>query len=92
MFKRAVCFYIVVIGLSLVSNCFASSDSNLPYKEGELLIRFAPKSKGVQKTLNERNLILSSFNAGWGPVVLDISACGYCSYENNIALCIVNAV
>ena len=36
----------------------------MPYKEGELLVRFAPKTKGIQRSTDERNQILSSFNAG----------------------------
>lgn len=64
MFTKINYFCITIIGLFLVSTCIASSDSNLPYKEGELLVRFAPKANGKQKTTNEHNQILSSFNAG----------------------------
>jgi hypothetical protein len=55
--------YIIIIGLLAISNCFADSN-DLPYKEGELLVKFAPKANGKQKTANERNQILSSINAG----------------------------
>ena len=56
-------FYItILVCFVFVSNCFASSD--LPYKEGELLIRFAPKVAGLQRTKQEHNQILSSLNAG----------------------------
>jgi hypothetical protein len=41
--------YIIIIGLFLFLNCFASSDSELPYKEGELLVQFAPKANGKQE-------------------------------------------
>jgi hypothetical protein len=64
MFKITVYFHITIIGLLFVSNCLANSDSNLPYKEGELLVRFAPKADSKQKSLNERSQILSSYNAG----------------------------
>jgi len=40
---------------------------------------------------NLNNII--AFDAGWvHSIVLDVSGCGCCSYENNVALCIVNAV
>jgi len=64
MFTKISYLYIVIIGLLLVSNSIAASDSNLPYKEGELLIRFAPKVAGLQRTKQEHNQILSSLNAG----------------------------
>jgi serine protease len=38
--------------------------SELPYKEGELLVRFAPKSTGLQRTTQEKNQLLFSLNAG----------------------------
>ncbi len=60
--KSAFC--IIIIYFMLISNCIAASDSNLPYKEGELLVRFAPKINALQYSTNERNQILSSFNAG----------------------------
>ncbi len=60
--KSAFC--IIIIYFMLISNCIAASDSNLPYKEGELLVRFAPKSNGLQCSAVERNQILASFNAG----------------------------
>ena len=46
----------IIIGLLLVSNCFAASDSNLPYKEGELLIKFAPKADGKQLMIRDNTL------------------------------------
>ena len=55
--------YIIIMGLFLFSNCFADSN-DLPYKEGELLIRFAPKMHGLQRTKQEKNQFLSSLNAG----------------------------
>ncbi|MFA6186065.1 MAG: S8 family serine peptidase [Phycisphaerae bacterium] len=64
MFTKINYLYITIIGLFLASNCFAASDSNLPYKEGELLVKFAPKANGKQKTTNERNQILASLNVG----------------------------
>ena len=38
---------IVIICFVLVPKCIAISDSNLPYKEGELLVRFAPIADGI---------------------------------------------
>ena len=62
MFTRTICFLHAIIYFVLISNCIAAS--NLSYKEGELLVRFAPKANGTQKTSDERNQILSSFDAG----------------------------
>jgi uncharacterized repeat protein (TIGR01451 family) len=62
MSKKNVYFYIIIVCFAFISNCFAASD--LPYKEGELLVRFAPKAKGVQRTVNERNQLLSSLDVG----------------------------
>ena len=62
MSKKNIYFYISVICFVLLSNRAGASD--LPYKEGELLVRFAPKTKGIQRSIDERNKILSSFNAG----------------------------
>jgi len=56
--------HIAIVCFVLVPKCIAASDSNLPYKEGELLVRFAPKTNGKQRTTDERVQILSSFNAG----------------------------
>ena len=46
MFTKINYLCIIIIGLTIISNCFAALDSNLPYKEGELLIKF-----GLQKEL-----------------------------------------
>jgi subtilisin family serine protease len=61
--KRSIFVAVAIIYFILVSNCIAASD-NLPYKEGELLVRFAPKTKSIRRSVAERNQILSSFNAG----------------------------
>jgi len=60
MLKKVI--YTSIIFLAAVSASANAAD--LPYKEGELLIRFAPKADGIQRTADERNQILSSFNAG----------------------------
>lgn len=60
MFKKVI--YASIISLAAVSASVKAAD--LPYKEGELLIRFAPKTNGIQQTTNERNQILSSLDAG----------------------------
>ncbi len=54
--------YISVICFVFISNYAGASD--LPYKEGELLVRFAPKTTGVQRTIHECNQILAAFSAG----------------------------
>jgi len=56
-------FCTVTICLLLTSICLADPN-DLPYKQGELLIRFAPELGGVQRTTAERNQVLSSLNAG----------------------------
>ena len=55
-------YFYIIISLSIVSTCFA--DPNLPYQEGVVLIRFAPKAGNIQQTANEQNQILSALNAG----------------------------
>lgn len=50
-----ICFTIL---LNLVSA------AELPYKEGELLVRFAPKQDKAQRTLAEKNDLLATFEAG----------------------------
>ena len=60
MFKKTV--YLSIIFFAAILTSVKAAD--LPYKEGELLIRFAPKADGIQRTTDERNQILSSFNAG----------------------------
>lgn len=59
--KNSYC-YIILFVLTVASICLA--DSNLPYKEGELLVRFMSKADGKQKNIDEKNQILSSLNAG----------------------------
>ena len=56
--------HIAIVCFVIVPKCIAAFDSNLPYKEGELLVRFAPKTNGKQRTTDERDQILFSFNAG----------------------------
>ena len=62
MYKKNVHFYIVVICFVFISNYAGASD--LPYKEGELVVRFAPKTNGKQRALSEKNEVLSSINGG----------------------------
>ena len=51
MFIKNLYFYIVIIFFIFCSaNCFVDSN-DLPYKEGELLVRFAPKAEGIQQTV-----------------------------------------
>ena len=44
MSKKNVSFYITIVCFMFISNCIAGSE--LPYKEGELIVKFAPKSAG----------------------------------------------
>jgi parallel beta-helix repeat protein len=54
--------YAVITCSLFFSNCAIASD--LPYKEGELLVRFAKKPDGKIPTISDRNNILASVNAG----------------------------
>jgi subtilisin family serine protease len=60
--KKNNFFYIFIIYFLFILNYAGASD--LPYKEGELLVRFAPKAEGIQRTIQECNQILTTFNAG----------------------------
>jgi hypothetical protein len=62
VFTKAI-FCIAIIYFAFISTCLAASD-DLPYKEGELLVRFTPKASGFQRTTVERSQILSALNAG----------------------------
>jgi len=62
MSNKNIYLYTTIVYFIFISNCFASSE--LPYKEGELLVRFAPKINGAQHSTAERNQILSSLNSG----------------------------
>jgi len=61
LYITIVCFVFVHHG-RLISTCIA--DSNSPYKEGEIIVRFAPKANGIQRTTSERNQVLAALNAG----------------------------
>jgi uncharacterized repeat protein (TIGR01451 family) len=58
MFRKTFYFYISIVCFTLVSTCFA--DPNLPYKEDEIIVRFAPKAGGLQRSPDEKHQILSS--------------------------------
>ena len=60
MFKKTV--YLSIIFFAAILTSVEAAD--LPYKEGEILVRFAPKANGAQRTITERNQILSYFNTG----------------------------
>ena len=57
-----IAYFVFICHGSLISNCIASSD--LPYKEDEVIVRFAPKNDGKQRNTDERNQVLTTFNAG----------------------------
>jgi len=48
-----------------LSACAWVHASDLPYKPGELIVRFAPDTTGKQLTIAERNAILASFGGGY---------------------------
>jgi hypothetical protein len=62
MSRTDIYSYITIICFTFISTSFA--DSDFPYKEGELLVRFAPKSDGSQKPMYECNQTLSSLGVG----------------------------
>jgi len=64
--KIYVCFIFSAVLIFFNSSHFtyAQIPQDAEYKEGELIVRFAPKENGVQRTLNEKITILSSFNGG----------------------------
>jgi len=45
--------------------CYAQTSSNLDYKPGELVVRFAPKRDGMQRTRVQRNALLTSIDGGY---------------------------
>lgn len=55
---------LVISYLTLHSSVALPADS--PYKEGQLLVRFAPKPDAVQLTEDERNAILAAIAGGGG--------------------------
>ena len=54
----------VVVVLSQIRSVYAQPPTDLGYKPGELIVRFAPKAKGLQRTKGERNNVLRAINAG----------------------------
>jgi len=59
---------------------------NLAHEPATPVLQQVRRPNGVDHLSN-----IIAFDAGWYHS-LDISTCGYCSYENDIALCIVNTV
>ena len=77
MSKKTILFFIVVsvtiFGLAMIYMAYAGAPTgsqgvsgplNLGYEPGELLVRFAPKADGAQRTSVERNEILTEINGG----------------------------
>ena len=62
MFNKNVYFYFVIFCFALFSNCFAGQDS--AYIEDELVVKFAPKANGNQRSHAERSQVLDSFQIG----------------------------
>ncbi len=56
---------IIVSCVIVFTGTVIAADANdLDYKPGELIVRFAPKQNGVQRSKAERNSILASINGG----------------------------
>jgi len=60
--SKKIILLCIIVSTSLV-NAGHSSES-LGYKQGELLVRFAPKSDGKHRTMMEHNQILAAINGG----------------------------
>jgi subtilisin family serine protease len=61
MYNPRLLSYVVCL-FFLISHTFAADE--LTYKEGQILVKFAPKTGGFQKTAAEHNQILVAVNAG----------------------------
>lgn len=67
MSKKNVLLHSVVLTvlvLNQIPPLYARSPNDLGYKPGELMVRFAPKGKGIQRTKAEQNNVLRAINAG----------------------------
>lgn len=64
--KVSGCIFIsaVLIFFHFSNFTYAQIPQNAEYKEGELIVRFAPKANGLQRTIQEKNATLSLFNGG----------------------------
>jgi parallel beta-helix repeat protein len=60
--SRITLLLLSIVHLTIFSS--PSSASELVYKPDELIVRFAPKTDGSQRTLSERNEVLASINCG----------------------------
>lgn len=57
------CLFLAIF-LFLTFNCLADDSIRYEYKPDEILVRFAPKAKGSQKSVSEKAQILRSENCG----------------------------
>lgn len=67
MSRKSFFFYsllLTVVVLSQICSVYAQPPNDLGYKPGELIVRFAPKATGLQRTKGERNNVLRAINAG----------------------------
>ncbi|MHC4462795.1 MAG: S8 family peptidase [Planctomycetota bacterium] len=55
---------IVIVTISIFCFVEVASAADPPYVPGQLLVRFAPKAKGVQRSMEEKNQILGSLGGG----------------------------
>jgi len=60
--SRKTVLLLSIVCLTVYSSLGFASD--LPYKPGELIVRFAPKANGAQRTKAERNEVLTSIDGG----------------------------
>ena len=59
---RIIATFLIILSFS---GLVIADDSNeLNYKPGELIVRFAPKAKGIQRSKDERKAILTSIKGG----------------------------
>lgn len=59
-----IIFVFTLISSSIQTAICATQVSNLDYKPGELIVRFAPKADGKQRTKVERESVLASIDGG----------------------------
>jgi hypothetical protein len=60
--SRKTVLLLSIVCLTVYSSLGFASD--LPYKPGELIVRFAPKATGAQRTKAEQNEVLTSIDGG----------------------------
>lgn len=64
MSKKHVFLFAVLFFYPVPTNSYAEQGSVRAYKEGELIVRFAPRGKGFQVTSAERETVLRAIGIG----------------------------